>query len=145
VTPVRHARRLWLAVLAAAVVVAPSTALAGPAVAGAEADAGSGGAEAQVTLFPTDQLTVRDPSQLTGRRVALPMPDCAVAPTDCQDIALINQLDGFDLDPQVSLRFRGPVDPAAVAAGVQISAVGSGGGRRTDQRGVRPRRRWPAQ
>jgi hypothetical protein len=130
VTPVRHARRLWLAVLAAAVVVAPSTALAGPAVAGAEADAGGGGAEAQVTLFPTDQLTVRDPSQLTGRRVALPMPDCAVAPTDCQDIALINQLDGFDLDPQVSLRFRGPVDPAAVAAGVQISAVsgrGAGG------------------
>lgn len=29
-----------------------------------------------VSVFPTDDLTVRDPAQLTGRRVALPTEGC---------------------------------------------------------------------
>jgi hypothetical protein len=29
------------------------------------------------SLLPSDRLTVPDPNQLTGRRIALPPPDCA--------------------------------------------------------------------
>ena len=60
-----------------------------------------------VTLFPSNTLTVRDPLQLTGRRVALPLPDCATAPTDCNTVKQLNQLDGFDIDPRISLTFGG--------------------------------------
>jgi len=48
---------------------------------------------------------VRDRAQITGRRVHLRMPDCARRPSDCNDVRLINRLDGFDLDPRVSVSF----------------------------------------
>ena len=35
--------------------------------------------------FPTDFLTVPDPTQKTGLRVNLPLPDCTARPTDCQE------------------------------------------------------------
>ncbi len=76
-----------------------------------------------VTLFPTNALTVRDPLQLTGRRVALPMPDCAVRPTDCNTVQQLNQLDGFDIDPRLSLTFSASVDPAAIAAATMVTRV----------------------
>lgn len=57
------------------------------------------------TLFPSDRLTVRDPAQITGRRVHLRMPNCARRASDCNDVRLINRLDGFDLDPRVSVGF----------------------------------------
>ena len=95
---------------------ASSTAVAG-ARAGQHGDQGEHArSEPRVTrLFPTDALTVRDRSQATGRRVALPRPECRTRSTDCHDIALLNRLDGFDLDPRLALRFDRPVDPAAVA------------------------------
>lgn len=43
--------------------------------------------------FPSDRFTVVDPSQITGRRVSLPKPDCAVRPTDCANLDVINTLD----------------------------------------------------
>lgn len=78
------------------------------------------------SLFPTDSLTVADSSQLTGRRIALPRPDCATHPTDCNTVSLLNQLDGFDLDPRLMLRFDGPVEAAAVASRTTIEATDSG-------------------
>src|SRR5690349_11071924 len=45
--------------------------------------------------FPSDQFTVPDGDQITGRRINLPAPDCSVRPSDCEDIAAINGLDGF--------------------------------------------------
>jgi hypothetical protein len=61
--------------------------------------------------FPNDFLTVPDASQKSGRRVNLPMPpDCTAAPSDCQDVQLINQLDGFQTVPRIRVSFSGPID-----------------------------------
>ena len=63
-----------------------------------------------VSIFPNDSFTVADASQLTGRRVNMAMTNCAVEVSNCNEIALINALDGFDLDPDVKVRFSGPID-----------------------------------
>jgi hypothetical protein len=86
----------------------------GPGVAQAH---GSGA----ISLFPSDALTVRDAAQLTGRRVALPLPDCAKSPTDCDTVRQLNQLDGFDIDPRIAIGFGSPVDPVSVAAGTTVT------------------------
>ena len=62
------------------------------------------------TLFPSDSLTVADASQLTGKRVNLPLPDCGARPSDCEDVRLLNQLDGFDLDPRIAVGFGVDID-----------------------------------
>ncbi|SHH06183.1 Ig-like domain-containing protein [Geodermatophilus nigrescens] len=72
-----------------------------------------------LSVFPSNSLTVRDPAQLTGRRVALPTADCG-APVTCGLVQSLNQLDGFDLDPRIAVRFSSPVDPAATAARITV-------------------------
>jgi hypothetical protein len=53
--------------------------------------------------FPSDYFTVADDAQLTGRRVNLPMPpDCATNRSECADRAVLNQLDGFNMQPRIS-------------------------------------------
>jgi dienelactone hydrolase len=64
--------------------------------------------------FPSNHLTVADPAQRTGLRVALPRPPCAAQPSGCDDVLVLDELDGFDLDPRLSLPFTGPIDPATV-------------------------------
>ncbi|MBI2468062.1 MAG: hypothetical protein HYV62_09635, partial [Candidatus Rokubacteria bacterium] len=66
--------------------------------------------------FPSDLLTVADATQRTGLRVAFPLPDCAVERSACDDVRLLNELDGFDLDPRLAVPFSGPVDAASVTA-----------------------------
>lgn len=117
-------RRHHLAVMCAAVVCV--AAIAAPTSASASGSARGGPAHTKVTLFPSDTLTVRDHSQITGRRVALPMPDCTAAPTDCNTVAELNQLDGFDIDPQLALTFSAPVDATAVAAATTLTRLGFG-------------------
>src|SRR5262245_5258195 len=53
--------------------------------------------------FPSDRFTVADASQLTNRRVDLPLPDRATRPSDYDDVAVINTLDGFNLQPRLSI------------------------------------------
>ena len=65
-------------------------------------------------IFPSDAFTVADDSQKTGRRVNLPLPDCNERASDCRDIALINVLDGFSLQPRVTVPFDGDIDPTSV-------------------------------
>src|SRR5438128_8371803 len=60
--------------------------------------------------FPSDRFTVADASQLTGRRVDLPLPDRVTRPSDHEDISVINTLDGFNLQPRLSATFSGPID-----------------------------------
>lgn len=64
--------------------------------------------------FPSDRFTVADPSQLTGRRVNLPLPDRTTHPSDYDDISVINTLDGFNLQPRLSIPFSGPIDLTTV-------------------------------
>ena len=64
--------------------------------------------EAQ-SLFPSDRLTTPDPQQATGRRVNLPLPDCTVDAAGCDEIRLLNELDGFSVNPRIAIRFTGPI------------------------------------
>src|SRR6266540_3968964 len=66
--------------------------------------------------FPTDLQTVADTTQATGLRVSLPFPNCAARPSDCADIAVLNTLDGFSLQPRVSIPFSGAIDLATVSS-----------------------------
>lgn len=94
-------RRLLVAT-AAAFVLAPGLAHAAAVTAG--------------TPFPSNLLTVPDPTQITGLRVDLPMPDCATNPSDCADVAVLDRLDGFNVQPRVSIPFSGPIDPSTVSS-----------------------------
>jgi hypothetical protein len=64
--------------------------------------------------FPSDRFTVADSSQLTGRRIDLPLPDAASRPSDNADVRVINTLDGFNLQPRLSISFSGPIDATTV-------------------------------
>lgn len=64
----------------------------------------------EIGPFPTDFLTVTDPAQATGLRVNLPAPD--------RETALVNQLDGFNIQPRVRVRFSGPVNPDTLRRGI---------------------------
>jgi len=66
--------------------------------------------------FPTNVFTVADRTQNTGRRVNLPYPDCKVYVSDCEDIAVLNTLDGFNMQPRLSIPFDGPIDVNSVTS-----------------------------
>ena len=66
--------------------------------------------------FPSDRYTQRDWSNRTFRRVNLPTPDCAVRVSDCQDIAVINTLDGFSTQPRITVPFTGAIDVSSVTS-----------------------------
>ncbi len=66
--------------------------------------------------FPSDRFTKVDWTQKTFKRVNLPKPDCAARPSDCADIDVINQLDGFNTQPRITIPFSGDIDPASVTS-----------------------------
>ena len=66
--------------------------------------------------FPSNVFTVADSDNNTGLKVSLPKPDCAARPSDCEDLEVINTLDGFNLLPRLSIPFDGPIDAATVTS-----------------------------
>jgi hypothetical protein len=66
--------------------------------------------------FPSDRFTVLDLHNNTLLRVKLPKPDCAIRVTDCHDIDVLNTLDGFNLQPRLSIPFSGPIDATSVSS-----------------------------
>ncbi len=66
--------------------------------------------------FPSDRFTLPDWSNNTFRRVNLPRPDCAVQPSECADLDVINTLDGFSTQPRITVPFTGAIDPASVSS-----------------------------
>jgi hypothetical protein len=65
--------------------------------------------------FPSDRFTIPDAQQITGRRVNVPMPvDCAAHASDCEDVAVLNQFDGFNLQARITIPFSGAIDPSSV-------------------------------
>jgi hypothetical protein len=64
--------------------------------------------------FPSNLHTAEEFSNLTGRRVHLPKPNCSQRPSDCQDIDVLNTLDGFSLQPRLRIPFDGAIDLASV-------------------------------
>jgi hypothetical protein len=73
--------------------------------------------------FPTNLLTVSDSKQVTGLRVNLPKPDCGARPSDCADIDVLNQLDGFNIQPRMSIPLSGPINLSTVS-GSTVFLVG---------------------
>src|SRR5207247_5422739 len=66
--------------------------------------------------FPTNLDTTPDATQITGLRVDLPRPDCATHPSDCADVAVLDTLDGFNIQPRISIPFSGPIDLSTVSS-----------------------------
>jgi dienelactone hydrolase len=66
--------------------------------------------------FPSDRYTQRDTTQITHLRVDLPKPDCTTHPSDCADISVLNTLDGFNIQPRISVPFSGPIDLSTVSS-----------------------------
>src|SRR6476469_11254444 len=60
--------------------------------------------------FPSDRFTAFDSQQLPGLRVNMPLPNCATNPSDCADLTLLNQVDGFNPQPRLSIPFDGAID-----------------------------------
>ena len=98
------------------------------------ASASANGTEALFNLdvpsgapFPSDRFTVRDQNQNTGLRVNLPKPDCVVRASDCEDMEVLNELDGFNLQPRISIPFSGPIDVESVSSqNVFLMPLGGG-------------------
>ena len=66
--------------------------------------------------FPTNLDTTPDATQITGPRVDLPKPDCTTHPSDCADVAVLDTLDGFNIQPRISIPFSGPIDVSTVSS-----------------------------
>src|SRR5689334_2922850 len=79
--------------------------------------------------FPTDFLTTPDTRQRTGLRVNLPLPDCDTRSSDCAEINLINQLDGFNQNARITLHFSGPIQPETLRDNVYIGWLDPNPGR----------------
>ena len=77
--------------------------------------------------FPADSLTTPDPNQLTGRRINFPAPAaCALTPTltACSDALLLNQLDGFSLNPRITVCFSDAISPDTLRTGIRFVPLG---------------------
>jgi hypothetical protein len=75
--------------------------------------------------FPSNLYATEDGSQATDLRVDLAKPNCVVRPSDCADIDVLNTLDGFNIQPRISVPFSGPID-LATATSDNIFLVGPG-------------------
>jgi hypothetical protein len=75
--------------------------------------------------FPTNLDTIPDSSQVTGLRVHLPPLPCSLRPSDCADDELLDTLDGFNIQPRISIPFSGPIDLSTVSSS-NIFLVGPG-------------------
>jgi Bacterial Ig-like domain len=78
-----------------------------------------GGAFAAVQAgqpFPSNLFTKLDLTNATNVRVNLPKPDCAARPSDCADIDVLNTLDGFNIQPRISIPFSEPIDVSTVTS-----------------------------
>jgi hypothetical protein len=66
--------------------------------------------------FPSNWFTVVDDTQNTGQRVNLPLPDASTHPSDYQDVQVLNTLDGFNMQPRLSIPFDSPIDLSTVTS-----------------------------
>jgi hypothetical protein len=69
---------------------------------------------------------MQTPTQKTGLQVSLPLPSgCSSLSTspECANTQLLNQLDGFSVNPRITMCFSGPVDVTTLQAGISIRAV----------------------
>lgn len=71
--------------------------------------------------FPSNALTVAASSQKTGLQVNLPPPSgCTLMSTasQCVNLELLNQLDGFSVNPRITVCFSAPVNVSTLNNGI---------------------------
>jgi hypothetical protein len=76
--------------------------------------------------FPTNALTVQTSLQKTGLQVNLPLPaSCTslIASAECSNTRLLNELDGFSINPRITVCFSGPVDVTSLSIGISILPI----------------------
>ncbi len=112
-------RQLWQVCLTVQVIAA----LISPVLMGAGVVVQFDPSNPDVGPFPTDLLTVPDSAQKTGVRVNMPLPDCSTEVTACANLTLLNNFDGFDLNPRFRVRFSAPVDTATIRNGIFFVAM----------------------
>jgi hypothetical protein len=79
----------------------------------------------ETSSFPSDWFTVADNQNLTRRRVNLPLPsNCVANRSECEDVDVLNQLDGFSLRPRVVIPFDGDINLSTVAGNVFFVSLG---------------------
>ena len=100
--------------------------------------------------FPGNWFTVKDEANLTGLRVDLPRPGNVSAaacelpdttrPSVCDDLKVLNSLDGFNLQPRVSVPFDGAIKPeTATSNNVFLVDIDGGAQDRRQPVGLGPR------
>jgi hypothetical protein len=84
--------------------------------------------DATIGPFPSDLFAVPDLTQNTGLHINL-RPTCEVLPTlpsECVENNLLNELDGFHVQPRLTIAFSGPIDLATVnSATIFLVKLGS--------------------
>ena len=80
--------------------------------------------------FPSNVTTEPDPAQITGLSINLPSSNdgCNISssPGVCSNSALLNQLDGFSVNPRLMVCFSAAVDPATLHDGIRIVSLAGG-------------------
>ena len=80
--------------------------------------------------FPSNVLTTLDTRQATGLRIAVgPAFDscgAGTSPSVCSNTNLLNQLDGFSVNPRIMVCFSSPIDPSTLQDGISLTPVGKG-------------------
>jgi hypothetical protein len=77
------------------------------------------GTSYRTAIFPNDQLTKRDLTQVTKKRVdfrqGIDYPACdSTNYSICDGFTMLDKLDGFDIQPRVTIPFTGPIDIKSV-------------------------------
>lgn len=87
-------------------------------------------ASQQVGPFPSNALTTANSSQKTGLQVNLPAPSGCTplsTATQCVNVELLNQLDGFSVNPRITVCFSAPVNVSTLSNGIFFVPVGTFG------------------
>ncbi len=83
----------------------------------------------KVGPFPSNVTTVADSAQSTGLRVNLPSSSDVcdpLSPSVCSNSALLNQLDGFSVNPRLMVCFSAAIDPATLHDGIKVVSLAGG-------------------
>lgn len=71
-------------------------------------------------IFPSDAFTTAEATQKTGKQIDLPLSSCLIDPSSaaCQNVELLNQLDGFSINARSHVCFSAPIDPSTLRTGI---------------------------
>jgi hypothetical protein len=87
-------------------------------------------ASQEVGPFPSNALTIANSSQKTGLQVNLPPPSGCTplsTATQCVNVELLNQLDGFNLNPRITVCFSAAVNVSTLSNGIFFVPVSKPG------------------